>query len=223
MAIPTDAVALNNQTVLARNTNQALGIGHFAIDFMSGKIGNPDASVLERTTMFHTDSVLCGISAIALNTNAPIILRKEAAEYPNAKGATVFGSTAKVAAEKAIVANSNAVREWDSNGTNFGYNPTLGHTAGEFGHNDFYPVAIAAAQQQGRDGAYALRGMVCIDEIRGRGDMAFVSGHSTIVPVGGGPPVELARYLDVRLRQADGSWIFYRDMVTPVPRPTESR
>ncbi len=168
MAIPTDAVALNNQTVLARNTNQALGIGHFAIDFMSGKIGNPDASVLERTTMFHTDSVLCGISAIALNTNAPIILRKEAAEYPNAKGATVFGSTAKVAAEKAIVANSNAVREWDSNGTNFGYNPTLGHTAGEFGHNDFYPVAIAAAQQQGRDGAYALRGMVCIDEIRGR-------------------------------------------------------
>jgi 2-methylcitrate dehydratase len=168
MAIPTDAVALNNQTVLARNTNQALGIGHFAIDFMSGKIGNPDASVLERTTMFHTDSVLCGISAIALNTNAPIILRKEAAEYPNAKGATVFGSTVKVAAEKAIVANSNAVREWDSNGTNFGYNPTLGHTAGEFGHNDFYPVAIAAAQQQGRDGAYALRGMVCIDEIRGR-------------------------------------------------------
>ena len=149
MAIPTDAVALNNQTVLARNTNQALGIGHFAIDFMSGKIGNPDASVLERTTMFHTDSVLCGISAIALNTNAPIILRKEAAEYPNAKGATVFGSTVKVAAEKAIVANSNAVREWDSNGTNFGYNPTLGHTAGEFGHNDFYPVAIAAAQQQG--------------------------------------------------------------------------
>jgi 2-methylcitrate dehydratase len=168
MAIPTDAAALQNQTVLARNTNQALGIGQFAIDFMSGKIGNPDASVLDRTTMFHTDSVLCGISAIALNTNAPVILRAEAADYPSAKGATVFGSTQKVAAEKAIVANSNAVREWDSNGTNFGFNPQLGHTAGEFGHNDFYPVAVAAAQQQGRDGAYALRGMVCIDEIRGR-------------------------------------------------------
>ena len=110
MAIPTDAAVLKNQTVLPRNTNQALGIGHFAIDFMSGKIGSPDASVLERTTMFHTDSVLCGISAIALNTNAPIILRQEAAEYPNAKGASVFGSTQKVAAEKAIVANSNAVR-----------------------------------------------------------------------------------------------------------------
>ena len=135
---------------------------------MSGKIGNPDASVLDRTTMFHSDSVLCGISAIALNTNAPVILRAEAAEYPNAKGAAVFGSTARVAVEKAIVANSNAVREWDSNGTNFGFNPSLGHTAGEFGHNDFYPVAIAAAEQMGRDGAYALRGMVAIDEIRGR-------------------------------------------------------
>ncbi|MCE2882510.1 MAG: MmgE/PrpD family protein, partial [Planctomycetaceae bacterium] len=168
MAIPTDAAALANQTVLPRNTNQALGIGQFAIDFMSGKIGKPDASVLDRTTMFHTDSVLCGISAIALNTNAPVILRAEAADYPSAKGVPVFGSTAKVAAEKAIVANSNAVREWDSNGTNFGFNPQLGHTAGEFGHNDFYPVAVAAAQQQGRDGAYALRGMICIDEIRGR-------------------------------------------------------
>jgi 2-methylcitrate dehydratase len=168
MAIPTDPAVLANQTVLPRDTNQALGIGRFAIDFMSGAIGNPDASVLERTTMFHTDAVLCGISAIALNTNAPVILRAEAADYPNAQGATVFGSTQKVAVEKAIVANSNAVREWDSNGTNFGFNPSLGHTAGEFGHNDFYPVAIAAAQQQGKDGAFALRGMVAIDEIRGR-------------------------------------------------------
>ena len=62
-----------------------------------------------------------------------------------------------------------------------------------------------------------------IDEIRGRGDMVFVSGHSTIVSVGGGSFVELVRYLDVRLWQADGSWFFYRDMVTLVPRPTESR
>ena len=70
--------------------------------------------------------------------------------------------------EKAIVANCAAVREWDSNGTNFGFNPELGHTAGEFGHNDFYSVAVAAAQLMGKDGAYALRGMVLLDEIRGR-------------------------------------------------------
>ncbi len=70
--------------------------------------------------------------------------------------------------EKAVVANCSAVREWDANGTNFGYDPARGHTAGEFGHNDYYPVAIAAAQQAGLDGAAALRGMLAIDEIRGR-------------------------------------------------------
>ena len=144
----------------------------FAVDFMSGKIGKPGQAVLDRTMMFHTDAVLCGLSAIALGANAPRVLREEALEYrrevPNGKGATIFGSSTPVAPEKAIVANSAAVREWDSNGTNFGYNPALGHTAGEFGHNDFYPVAIAAAQIAGRDGAFALRGMVLLDEIRGR-------------------------------------------------------
>jgi uncharacterized protein (TIGR02246 family) len=59
-----------------------------------------------------------------------------------------------------------------------------------------------------------------IDEIRGRGDMAFVMGHSTVTPEDGGPPVVVGRYLDIRLRQADGTWLFYRDMVTSVPPPT---
>ena len=152
---------------LPRNTNQALGIGQYAIDFM--KSGEPAESVLTRTKLFHADAVLCGLSAIALGTNAPVLLREEALRYKNKKhGATVFGSSKRVQPEKAIVANSAAVREWDSNGTNFGFNPGLGHTAGEFGHNDFYPVPIAAAQIMGLDGATALRGMVCLDEIRGR-------------------------------------------------------
>ncbi len=155
--------------VLPRNSNQALGIGQFALDFMSGKLGTgPSDKVLERTAMFHTDSVLCGVSALALRTNAPTILRREALDYIDLNGATVFGSSIKVKAEKAVVANSSAVREWDSNGTNFGYNPALGHTAGEFGHNDFYPVVVAAAQQRDLDGATALRAMVLLDEIRGR-------------------------------------------------------
>ena len=55
-----------------------------------------------------------------------------------------------------------------------------------------------------------------IDEIDGRGDIAFVTGHSTIVPAGGGAPVVVGRYLDIRLKQADGTWLFYRDWVTPV-------
>ena len=58
-----------------------------------------------------------------------------------------------------------------------------------------------------------------LDEIRGRGDMAFVAGHSTVTPDGGGPPIVVGRYLDIRLRQADGTWLFYRDMVSPVPAP----
>jgi len=160
---------MSNAVTLARDTNQALGIGQFAIDFLAGTLGSgPSQAVIERTRLFHTDSVLCGISALALHTNAPTILRNEALEYPDQRGASVFGSRAKVKAEKAILANSSAVREWDSNGTNFGYNPSLGHTAGEFGHNDFYPVVIAACQQTGRDGATALNAMVLLDEIRGR-------------------------------------------------------
>jgi len=163
---------------LPADSNQALGIAQFAVDFMtpgSDDFGRPDQSVFDRTVQFFTDSVLCGLSAIALGTNAPEVLRREALEYEVADsggggggGATIFGSTTPVHPEKAIVANSSAVREWDSNGTNFGYNPKLGHTAGEFGHNDFYPVPLAAAQLAGKDGAFALRGMVLLDEIRGR-------------------------------------------------------
>ncbi len=155
--------------VLGRDTNQALGIGQFAIDFLAGKLGpGPSQAVLERCRLFHTDSILCGASALAYRTNAPCLLREEALEYPDAAGATVFGSPVRVKAEKAVAANSSAVREWDSNGTNFGYNPALGHLAGEFGHNDYYPVAVAACQERGLDGQTALLAMVLIDEIRGR-------------------------------------------------------
>jgi 2-methylcitrate dehydratase len=178
----TTATPTDTAVTLSCNSNQALGIGRFAVDFLSGKLGEPGEVVRERTRMFFTDSVLCGLSAIAMGTNAPRVLREEALEYPRsasklekprdgypwALGATIFGSKQPVAPEKAIVANSAAVREWDSNGTNFGYNPKLGHTAGEFGHNDFYPVPIAAAQIAGLDGNAALRGMILLDEIRGR-------------------------------------------------------
>ena len=158
-----------SQVRLAPDSNQALGVGQFAVDFMSGKLGpGPSEQVLERTCQFHTDSVLCGLSALALQTNAPTVLRDEALQYPDNDGAFVFGSGQKVKAEKAVVANCAAVREWDSNGTNFGYRPELGHTAGEFGHNDFYPVVVAVCQQKRLDGATALKAMVLLDEIRGR-------------------------------------------------------
>ncbi len=174
--------AADTHVKLTRDSNQALGIAQYAIDFLSddaGTKGDPGAKVLERTNLFFTDAVICGLSALALKTNAPTILRDEALQYvvtdathrlgkATHRGATVFGSSVQVQPEKAILANNAAVREWDSNGTNFGYNPELGHTAGEFGHNDFYGVCIAGAQMTERDGAQALKAMVCLDEIRGR-------------------------------------------------------
>lgn len=169
-AVPVAARCCSAVTLPA-DSNQALGIGQYAKDFVSGKYGDSiDDAVWEKAEMFHTDSVMCGVSALALKTNAPVVLREEALAYRDPKGASVFGSTARCAPEKAICANSSAVREWDSNGTVFGYNDKIpGHTAGEFGHNDFYPVVIAAAQVTGQvDGKTALRAMIAIDEIRGR-------------------------------------------------------
>ena len=58
----------------------------------------------------------------------------------------MFGRSEWVPVELAIAANSSAVREWDSNGTVFGYDASSKlRQAGEFGHNDYYPVVIAAA------------------------------------------------------------------------------
>lgn len=167
---PLAEVSTDTHAVFPADTNQALGIGEFAVKFMSGK-GRPGEAVFERTNMFHVDSVMCAVSAIALNTNAPRILRAEAIDYRDPEGrsgATIYASRDRVPPEKAVLANSAAAREWDSNGTNFGYNPALGHTAGEFGHNDFYPVPLAAAQMRGLDGMTTLRGMILLDEIRGR-------------------------------------------------------
>ena len=66
--------------------------------------------------------------------------------------------------EKAIAANSSAVREWDSNGTVFGYANDPTRQAGEFGHNDFYPVVIGAAHMNNKiNGATALKAMALQD------------------------------------------------------------
>ena len=162
--------------LLRRNTNQAVGLAEYAKRFLSSN-QSIDTKVLERVKLFHTDSVVCGLSALALKTNAPTLLRQEALDYYRIAGgqgrqfrSRVFGSSEWVSAEKAIVANSSAVREWDSNGTVFGYNKEIpGHQAGEFGHNDFYPVAVAAAHtNKDLTGNDVLKGMLLIDEIRGR-------------------------------------------------------
>lgn len=161
----------SQSVTLARDTNQARGIGQYALDMVQGRHPRPSDAVLRKVEQFHLDSVACGVSALAAHANAPTVLRQEAFDYPapsDRAGVPMFGSRVTVAPEKAVLACSSAVREWDSNGTNFGYNPERGAMAGEFGHNDFYPVAVAAAQIAGLDGKHTLVGMAVLDEIRGR-------------------------------------------------------
>ena len=124
--------------MLYRNTNQAHVLGQFAIDFMAQKNSNITPEVYDKARLFHTDSVICGASAIASRTNAPMVLRHEAVDLysltrVNTSDATVtknkrfmskcIGSKVWSYSEKAIAANVSAVREWDSNGSNFGFNP----------------------------------------------------------------------------------------------------
>ena len=149
LGLKTLANSFSKMVTLPKDSNQALGLAEYAIDFMQN--GKPSRKVMDRTKLFHTDAVVCGLSAIALKTNAPSVLRNEALQfYPgNANGGVgfskVLGSEQYVISEKGICANSSAQREWDSNGTVFGINPDIpGHQAGEFGHNDFYPVAVSA-------------------------------------------------------------------------------
>jgi 2-methylcitrate dehydratase len=152
-------------------SNQARGLATYARDFLFGDPSPVSAATLELLERFHLDSVGCGVSAVARAATAPTVLRCEAlATLPAAgtSGAVCFGSRRRCLTERAVAANSSAVREWDSNGTNFGYDAARGRTAGEFGHNDFYPVAIAAATEAGLDGDATLRVMLLIDEIRGR-------------------------------------------------------
>lgn len=153
---------------LSRHENQARGIGQYAIDFLGGRLGKPDDAVLARVEQFHTDSVACAVAALATVCSAPLLLRDEALQYPDPRGVACFGSHKLVAPEKAVLANCSAVRELDANGTNFGYNPRTGAKRGEFGHNDYYPVALAAAQLAGWEGRRLLLAMLCLDEIRGR-------------------------------------------------------
>ena len=68
-----------------------------------------------------------------------------------------------------MAANVSALREFGANGTVFGYSGKNGFNAGEFGHNDFYPVVIAACQNNPKlTGKDALKAMLLLDEIRGR-------------------------------------------------------
>ncbi len=162
----------DNIVALPRSSNQALGIAKYAVQFLRGEggpAGDPSPGVLARTQMFYTDAQLCGISALALGANAPNRLWHMAQTkrvVQGVKGVPLIGGTGLYQPEWAALVNGAAVREWDANGTSFAYFPKLGLVKGEFGHNDWYGLAIAAAQLTGQGGKDALRGMVLHDQIR---------------------------------------------------------
>ena len=67
----------NEYVTLARSENQARAIGQYAIDFLSGSIGDPSADALAKVEQFHLDSVACGVSALACR-RAPRCCGREA-------------------------------------------------------------------------------------------------------------------------------------------------
>ena len=157
---------------LPSNENQSRLIGRYVLDMLRGRYAGPSDAVLDRVEAFFRDSMSCGVSALAHRANAPCVLLDEAARFAaggrHAYVPLLGRPGLLVPPEKAVVAATSAVREWDANGTNFGYNPERGNMAGEFGHNDFYPVVLAGAHQAGLDGKQCLVAMTVLDEIRGR-------------------------------------------------------
>lgn len=171
MSSSASAVSIN------RSQDLALGIGQWVCTFL--KSGKPPQSVIDKTLMFRKDALACGLSALALGTNAPRVFRELALASPFAAGqrlgttkislgATMYGLKSPVYGPFAARAMAAADREWDSNGTNFGFDPVRGNTAGEFGHNDFYGPMEVAAQMAGVDGKTLLLAFVAVDTIRGR-------------------------------------------------------
>lgn len=168
----------SSYVLLASDENQARGIGRYACDFLAGRLGRPSDAALDKVEQFHADTVTCAVAALATGMNAPRVLRNEALGYLASPGAICFGSSVAVSPEKAVLANCSAVRELDANGTNFGYNPRTGYMRGEFGHPDFFPVAVAAAQLADWDGSRTLLAMLCIEEIRCRlGEVFALKDH----------------------------------------------
>ena len=59
-------------------------------------------------------------------------------------------------------------------------------------------------------------------EVEGLGDMAYVRGAftMTISPEGGYPITDTGKYIEIRKKQADGSWLLYIDIFnSDVPLP----
>jgi hypothetical protein len=78
---PLSAASGEHFVFLPSTGNQARGIAEFAVAFVNG-LGDPSDQVLNQVNLFHTDSVVCAVSALGLGTRSPSVLRQEALMYP---------------------------------------------------------------------------------------------------------------------------------------------
>ena len=162
---------MSNETViLSRSENQALGLGKYAVDFMAGKLGDPAESVFQKVEQFHLDSIACGVSALARRANAPTVLRAEALQYlaTDGQGVPLFASRPRSCPRRRWWPTARPCASGTPTARTLAITRRAARPSGEFGHNDFYPVAVAAAQLRGLDGRQTLRAMILLDEIRGR-------------------------------------------------------
>ena len=94
----------------------------------------------------------------------------------NVRVAKMIGCTNYTNIEKAVAANVSATHDLNSNGFSLGFandDPTR-LSLGEISNNSFYPVVIAATHVNSKiDGNKALKGMILLDEIRGRLNESF--------------------------------------------------
>ena len=67
---------MSKSIYIRKHKNQCIELAQYAKRFL--RVGEPTPEILHRTKLFHTDSVLCGLSALALKTPAPTILKEEA-------------------------------------------------------------------------------------------------------------------------------------------------
>ena len=61
---------------------------------------------------------------------------------------------------------------------------------------------------------------ITVDGVVGAGDLAYAHGRYHLTVAAAGSPVDSGKFLDVRRRQADGSWKYVADMFnTSIPAP----
>ena len=163
---------------LSKESNQALDLGKFAIEFLREGLGNIDIDVVSKAKLLHADSVLCAVSALAQKTIPPSLLKAESMELSRvSRGRRAipgysfcFGSIKQGPTELAVAANCTAAREWNSSPINLiPIKSGASQVSFEMVRGNYYPIVVAGCQQnQATNGEHLVKGIILLDEIQTR-------------------------------------------------------